>query len=149
KVVLRGNFHTAASILRHQLHLEEGELLTEDALAEAARQLRLTGLFNAVSIDLPDLEGRSPVINAVVHVEERYDNLAELELQGGYSTYQGAFFTTIGRLNNLLGRGISLTGTFTDGTKIFDLEGQLRFPQYLLGDIFTVDVTGLYKQQLT
>ncbi len=153
KVVVRGNFKTKESIILGELHFHEGQLLTQDALADAVTGLRNTSLFNAVNVELPDLGGGSSVINAIVRVEERHDNAAEVEVDTGYSTFQSLFVTGIWRQLNILGYGVQLTASGTVSTKIFDLESTLRFPQWLVGHIapfdFSIDLTALYKQQDT
>ena len=77
---------------RPQLELRRGRRRSPtDALAEGARRLRNTGLFDAVNIDLPDLDSDSAgAVNASSRVEERYDYLAQLDVEVGYSSYNGA-----------------------------------------------------------
>ena len=152
-IVIRGNFKTSTDIIRGELKLHEGELLTSDALADAARRLRATGLFDAVNIDPLDLGGDSQLVNAIVRVEERYDNKAQVDLEAGYSSYNGLFGTTTTRLGNIFGVGANFSGTATYGQKIKDLEGTFRLPQYLLrywtGLEVQTELTGLYLQQDT
>src|SRR5213076_3559303 len=59
KIVIRGNFKTRDSIILDQLGLRDGAPLTSDALADGARRLRNTGLFETVSIAMPDLDAAS------------------------------------------------------------------------------------------
>lgn len=165
KVVVRGAFRTSRGVILGELPLHEGDLLTTDALAEGARRLRNTGLFNAVNIDLPDLCGgqtrsqagcqsSSPIVNAVVRVEERYLNRIEIGLQVGYSSYNtGPFAGITWRQGNLLGRGIDFRAAFTAGTKIIDAESTLRFPPWLVRPYLPIDfrteITGLVRRQIT
>ena len=46
------------------------------------------------------------VVNAIVRVEERYDYLAQIELERGYSSYNGLFGSLTATDNNIAGRGI-------------------------------------------
>ena len=163
KVVIRGNFKTRESVIRRQLGLKEGALLTSDALANGARQLRNTGLFDAVNIELPDLCGPqatqatctsgSSVVNGVVRVEERYDQSATVDLLGGYSSYNGAFAGAGFAMRNLAGLGLVWTVNATIGTKITDLETAFQIPKWLVPEwspiAFRTDITGLYQQQDT
>jgi outer membrane protein assembly factor BamA len=163
KVVIRGNFKTRESVIRRQLGLDEGALLTSDALAKGARQLRNTGLFDAVNIELPDLCGPqatqatctsgSSVVNGVVRVEERYDQSATVDLLGGYSSYNGAFAGAGFAMRNLGGLGLVWTVNATIGTKITDLETAFQIPKWLVPEwspiAFRTDITGLYQQQDT
>ena len=164
KIVIRGAFRTMPWVILGELPFHEGDLLTTDALAEGARRLRNTGLFNAINIDLPDLCGNqttsqagcqsaSLVVNAVVRVEERYDDRIQIDLQVGYSSFNGAFAGIGWHQGNVFGRGIDLKASFTYGTKIFDLESTLLFPPWLVRSFSPVDfrteLTGLVKQQDT
>jgi outer membrane protein insertion porin family len=166
KVVVRGNFKTHLSVILDELRLREGSLLTSDALADGARRLRNTGLFDAVNIELPDLcgalsssqascAGGSSIVNAVVRVEERYDQTATVDLYTGYSSYNGLFGGAVFAMRNLRGRGLVWTVNLTEGTKITDLESTFQIPRWLDPDWipeslhFRTDLTGLYKQQDT
>jgi len=153
KLVIRGNFKTSTDIIRGELQLHEGELLTSDALADAARRLRATGLFDAVNIDPLDLGGDSQFVNAIVRIEERYDSKAQVDIEGGYSSYNGVFATTTVKLGNIGGVGANFTTTGTYAQKLKDLEGTFRLPQYLIrhwtGVEVQTELTGLYRQQDT
>lgn len=145
KVVIRGNFRTRSSIIAGELQLAEGGLLTKDALAEGARRLRGTGLFDAVNVAMPDLDNISEgEVNAIVEVAERYDYVTQIDTEGGYSSFNGAFVKLIPTFKNLWGRGISLdlAGTIgfspsklvNDGELVLrqlSAETTLRVPQFL------------------
>lgn len=162
KVVIRGNFRTRDSIIHKLLELDEGAPLTKDALADGARRLRNSGLFDAVNVALPDLENISEgSVNAVVEIAERYDYLAQVDVEVGGSSYNGAFLTLSPGLKNLFGLGISLD---LKGTIGFDLgkalnnelklkqlsaEGTLRFPQWLSEQYLHVPKTLAFQTELT
>jgi outer membrane protein assembly factor BamA len=152
KIVVRGNFKTRTHIIIAELRgpgnepgFREGEPLTKDALAESARRLRNTGLFDAVNVAMPDLDNTSEgSVNAVVEVAERYDLIAQLDAEIGQSSYNGAFLRLIPSFKNLFGRGISLdlAGTIgfdapeylsTGNLQLRQLSGEatLRIPQWL------------------
>ena len=154
RIIIRGNFRTHSSLIRGELaqakpRFEEGQPLTADGLADAARKLRNTTLFSAVNIELPDLATDNSVVNAVVRVEERYDYTAQVELGTGYSSYTGLFFNVTPTDYNILGRGISLQLLGTYGSKLQDYEATLRIPPWLLGHVFQTEVTGRYIEQDT
>lgn len=165
KIVVRGAFRTSPSVIVGELPFREGDLLTTDALAEGAQQLRNTGLFDAVNIDLPDLcsglalsqagcLSNSPIVNAVVRVEERFDNRIQIELQVGYSSYNsGPFAGVAWHQGNVFGRGIDFRAALTAGTKILDFESTLKFPPWLVRSWspidFSTQLTGLIKRQDT
>jgi outer membrane protein assembly factor BamA len=167
QVVIRGNFKTRDSIIRSELNLKRGELLTQDALADGARRLRNTALFDAVSVSMPDLETtRTGEVNAVVDVVERYDFRAQVDAEAGYSSYNGAFLKLIPSLKNLFGIGISfdVAGTigfdlaryFSNGEqriRQLSAEATLRVPQWLSRRIspveFQTELTAFHRLQDT
>ena len=165
KVVIRGNFKTRDSIILSELGLRRGALFTQDALADGARRLRNTALFDAVSVRMPDLETTTAgEVNAVVEVVERYDFLAQIDVEAGYSSYNGAFLQLIPAFRNLFGIGMSfdVAGTIgfdlaeylrTGATKLRQLsaEATLRVPQWLSRRIspieFQTELTAFHRLQ--
>ena len=168
KIVMRGNFHTRDFVIEDELRLAQGDLLTKDRLAEAARRLRNMGLFDAVNIAMPDLDGTSEgEVNAVVEVTERYDRRFGLDLEGGYSSYSGAFLKLVPTVKNIGGVGISFDVPGTIGVDVVDafagdltlkqlsVEPTLRIPPYLshrylfgLPEVAT-ELSGFHRQQDT
>jgi outer membrane protein assembly factor BamA len=156
-IIIRGNFHTRASIILGELQLDTGKPLTAVAIKDALRRLRAMGLFDAVDLQLPTLctEGDANCaaardhVDAVVRVQERYDYSASIDLSAGYSSYSGAFVTAGPSFNNLFGVGLTdlLTGTY--GTKIKDIENVLRVPRWLLGHLVQGEVDAFYRVQDT
>ncbi len=168
KVVVRGNFHTRDSIVEDELRLKQGDLLTKDRLAEGARRLRNTGLFDAVNIAMPDLDGTSEgEVNAVVEVTERFDRRFGLDLEGGYSSYSGAFLKLVPTIKNIGGIGISFDFPATIGLDVGDafdgsvtlkqlsIEPTLRIPPYLSKNYLfgipevATELSGFHRQQDT
>ena len=176
KIVIRGNFRTRTSIILDELRgpsdeagFREGRPLTKDALAESARRLRNTGLFEAVNIAMPDLDNTSEgSVNAVVEVTERYDFRAQLELELGVSSYNGTFVRLTPTFKNLFGLGISLDVSGTIGVDLVDsietektklrqlsLESTLRIPQWLMRNFFPdlfapqAELTAFHRRQDT
>jgi len=176
KIVIRGNFRTRSSIILDELRgpsdeagFREGRPLTKDALAESARRLRNTGLFEAVNVAMPDLDNTSAgSVNAVVEVTERYDFRAQVEAEGGISSYNGTFVRLTPTFKNLFGLGISLdiSGTIgvdliesieTEETKLrqLSLESTLRIPQWLMRNFFPdlfapqAELTAFHRRQDT
>lgn len=166
KIVIRGNFRTTDTTIRKLFDVDEGDLLTKDALAEGARRLRNSGLFDAVNVAMPDLDNISEgSVNAVVEIAERYDYRAQLDLEFGGSTYNGLFVTVNPAFKNLFGRGISLDlkGTvgidyyaaFAGNLKLKQLSAEttLRFPQWLTKGWspveFQTELSGFHRRQDT
>ena len=166
KIVIRGNFRTRGSIIMGELKLKEGQPLTTDALAESTRRLRNTSLFDAVIIHTPDLKTTSVgSVNAVVEITERYDYLAQIDVEGGYSSFNGAFIKLLPGFKNLFGIGVSLDLAGTVGFDVSELidralelrqlsaEAILRIPQYLSRRFspveFGTELTGFHRRQDT
>lgn len=168
-VVIRGNFRTHGSFIRDEMKLRLGRPLTEDALADAERQIRGMGLFDAVNIDTPALCAGSEkeciaagtAVDAIVRVQERYDYKAQAEVSAGYSSLSGEFITITPANKNLFGTGASLQLAGTYGSKIRDVEATLRIPRWLvrrpvrhiplLGkvDPLEAEITAFYREQDT
>ncbi len=137
-VVIRGNFRTRHSVILDELRFTEGKPLTSDALADAARRLRATGLFEAVILEPVELDTATEgEVNAVVRVEERYDYHASVDLQLGYSSYNGLFFTIIPSAKNLFGLGMSFDIVTTIGINP-DVLPKLRLKQLSIEPTFVI-----------
>lgn len=167
KVVIRGNFKTRSSIIRSELGLKAGTLLTSDKLAEGARRLRNTALFDSVNIAMPDLDSTSAgAVNAVVEVTERYDYVMGGTGEVGYSSFNGAFLRLSPAFQNLFGVGISLELGGTIGFEAapavqgeLDLrqlagDATLRFPKFIPRQLgipseFQTDLTAFHSRQET
>ncbi|MDB4963801.1 MAG: surface antigen [Myxococcales bacterium] len=169
KVVIRGNFRTRTSIILGELRFTEGAPLTKDVLAEGARRLRNTGLFDAVNVAMPDLDNTSEgSVNAVVEVAERFDFRATVDAETGLSTYNGAFIRLIPSFKNLFGAGVSLDlagtigfapGAATEGDlelRQLGAEATLRFPPWLWRRLplfgaleFQTELTAFHRRQDT
>ncbi|CAN5919173.1 hypothetical protein BH11MYX2_BH11MYX2_29380 [soil metagenome] len=145
KVVVRGNFKTDRGTILSELRFVEGAPLTKETLADGARRLRNTGLFESVNVAMPDLDtASSGAVNAVVEIAERHDNKLRVDLEAGFSSFNGLFGRVVPSFKNLFGRGISLDLSGTLGVKPkkkllsgnYDLqqlaaEVTLRFPEFL------------------
>jgi outer membrane protein assembly factor BamA len=165
EVVIRGNFKTRDSIILSELGLRRGALFTQDALADGARRLRNTALFDAVSVTMPDLETTTAgEVNAVVAVVERYDFHAQIDVEAGYSSYNGAFLQLIPSFKNLFGIGISFDVAGTIGLDLAEYlrngdaklrqlsaEATLRVPPWLSRRIspveFQTELTAFHRLQ--
>lgn len=166
-VVVRGNFRTHDSVIYGQLGLRRGQPLTRNAIANSARTLRSTALFDAVTITMPDLATTSAgEVHAVVEVTERHDRWAEVQVEAGLSTYNGLFGRLVGSRKNMFGRGVSLDLGVTYG---FDFEalferseleqrqlafdGTFALPQFLTRRLkpvdFRTELTGFHRNQDT
>jgi outer membrane protein assembly factor BamA len=92
KVLVRGNFRTKTWVIRDELDFDEGERLTADVYGRGPAQLRTTGLFNMVNVELANFEETSDgTVNVVVRVEERHVGRGWVISELGYSTLKGVF----------------------------------------------------------
>jgi outer membrane protein assembly factor BamA len=167
KVVIRGNFKTRDAIILRELGLKQGSKLTSDKLAEGARRLRNTALFDSVNIAMPDLNNTGTgEVNAVVEVTERYDYIVGAAFEFGYSSFNGVFTKLSPSFQNLLGTGVSLDLSGTIGAELAPLfdgaldlrqlaaEGTLRFPKFIAGQLgspidFQTELTAFHRRQET
>ena len=137
KIALRGNFKTADWVIRDEMKLAEGDALTVDAAEEAQANLRGSGLFSAVQIDYVGIEDpRQEVVNVLVQVEERHDNLFESLAGAGYSTDKEAFVRAGIIMANLFGTGTRFDIQGLLGQKEQSIEAKLAFPRWVMRRLF-------------
>ena len=137
KVALRGNFKTADWVILDEMKLREGDLLTVDAAEEAQANLRGSGLFSSVQIDYIGLEDpRQEVVNVLVSVEERHDNLFESLAGAGYSTDKSWFIEAGAIWANLFGTGTRFDLRAVVGFKEQSIEAKLAFPRWVMRRLF-------------
>ncbi|MCE9573626.1 MAG: BamA/TamA family outer membrane protein [Deltaproteobacteria bacterium] len=131
KVVVRGNFRTRTKVILDELGFEEGAPLTGALYAAGPRRLRAMNLFSAVNVELLDFEQvDSDRVNVVVRVEERYDERAQVDFEGGYTQVNNVFLKVTPTLPNLWGTGLWLQGAATLGYSYQAIEGSLRVPRW-------------------
>lgn len=154
KIALRGNFKTREWVIREELGLEEGDLLTADRIRNAQQNLQRSGLFSTVQLDYYGLEdNRRETVNLIVRVEERHDYLAGVELGGGWST-DSSFFAEAGlRSSNVAGIGAQLDSRVQWGFELRSVDGNLVFPRWLmrhwLRTPFVFQVGGFWREEVT
>ncbi|HRC58430.1 MAG TPA: POTRA domain-containing protein, partial [Kofleriaceae bacterium] len=154
RVILRGNFRTDRDVILGELGFKEGLPLTANLSSEGQSRLRATGLFDAVNVTYIDGDG---VSHAVVHVEERFDARAQLDLEGGASYLNGndpnLFLKGRVSLPNLGGRGIKLDLAATLGTELTFIDASVRVPRFLvrrwLPLAFDAELSTFWRQQDT
>ena len=166
KVIIRGNFRTRRSVIVGELGFDEGDAVTSTMLAQGPRAVRATGLFEAVNVELLNLDADATTpVDAVVRVEERYDARLQVDTELGYSTRNGLFARAKGALPNLWGSGIYTDLALAYG---FDVNGldlsewtrqysaielSGRIPHWLADRAFPVafdtEITGYLREQDT
>ncbi len=106
RIEFAGNSTTNDEVLRRELKVNEGDLLNRTALDVSLQKLQQLGYW--VPADEPRLE---PVegeqkVDVLIRGEEQSRN--EVQVGGGYSELEGAFFLASYQTRNFLGRGETL-----------------------------------------
>ncbi|HZN54399.1 MAG TPA: outer membrane protein assembly factor BamA [Candidatus Polarisedimenticolaceae bacterium] len=99
-----GNTATQDKVLRREFRLNEGDLFNRSVLDLSVRKVNQLGYFEArpENVSVEPVEGTNKV-RVQVPGEERGRN--EVQVGGGYSGADGAFFTGYYSTKNFLGRG--------------------------------------------
>jgi outer membrane protein assembly complex protein YaeT len=134
RVVVRGNFKTRSWVIRDVLGLSQGQPLIRARLLAGRDALQQSGLFSSVRVDVLGLseDEHYPVVHPLVSVQERYDNLGDIELRGGYSEQAHFFAAGGGAMRNVAGVGISTSLTVLFGQKLLAGELTGRLPWWFM-----------------
>jgi len=98
-----GNTSTRDNVLRRELLLSEGDLFNRTALDVSQRKLNQLGYWQALQEPIVEpIEGENRV-DVTIAGEEQGRN--EIQVGGGYSGVDGAFFNGVYSTRNFLGRG--------------------------------------------
>jgi outer membrane protein assembly complex protein YaeT len=103
KIEFRGNTSTYDKVLRREMILMEGDLFSRTKLDVSKAKVNQLGYFEVVGEPVVEpVEGENR-INVIMSGEERGRN--EIQVGGGYSGLDGAFFNGVYSTRNFLGRG--------------------------------------------
>ncbi len=102
RVDVVGNTRTHDSVIRRQMHLDEGDALNKDQLLVSERRIKGLGYFDRVDIGV--VPGSTPD-QSVVRVSVREKSTASLNFGASYSTDSGVAGTVSYTERNLFGRG--------------------------------------------
>ena len=105
-VILRHRGKTQDGILRSQIVVEEGELLSEEAMARTRDNLLRMGIFDRVVVEPSDPQEVSVAKDVVVELRER--KTYAFDLGGGASTGEGVRVFTGFSDGNLFGTALRL-----------------------------------------
>jgi outer membrane protein insertion porin family len=98
-----GNTSTRDAVLRRELLLSEGSLFNRTALDVSQRKLNQLGYWQALEEPVVEpIEGENRVDVTIVGAEQGRN---EIQVGGGYSGVDGAFFNGVYSTRNFLGRG--------------------------------------------
>jgi outer membrane protein insertion porin family len=140
EILIRGTFKTWRHVILNEIPLRTGDRFDLSRSEQAERNLRTLGLFRTVQLTWLGLDDKREVVHLLVHVEERYDHWAAVELGVGFSTDTvagtAAFANATVSQGNLLGLGYTLsfltegTYSFTLGTWSWHLNGTFLDPRW-------------------
>jgi outer membrane protein insertion porin family len=103
RVEFLGNLSTRDNVLRREVLLREGDLFSRTALDVSARKLNQLGYWQVLEEPIVEpVEGESRV-DVTISGQEAGRN--EIQVGGGYSGVNGAFFNGVYSTRNFLGRG--------------------------------------------
>jgi len=87
KILVRGNSSTSRRLIIERLKIEQGDLVTPEALAESERRLMELGIFDGATVQMVAPETAADEKNIIVQVTEGKPQY--LELRGGIATVEG------------------------------------------------------------
>ena len=104
RIEFTGNTATQDKVLRREFRINEGDLFSRSTLDASVAKVNQLGYFEArpETVGVQPIEGTNKV-QITVPGEERGRN--EIQVGGGYSGSDGAFFTGYYSTRNFLGRG--------------------------------------------
>jgi outer membrane protein insertion porin family len=104
RIEFTGNTATQDKVLRREFRINEGDLFSRSTLDASVAKVNQLGYFEArpEAVSVQPIEGTNKV-QITVPGEERGRN--EIQVGGGYSGSDGAFFTGYYSTRNFLGRG--------------------------------------------
>jgi len=144
RVSIRGNSKTRDSVIRRELRIAEGELFSATNLERSRQHVRALGYFESVAISTH--RGSSDaMIDVEVEVRERATDT--FQAGGGFSSTDSLFVQGQVAMQNLLGRGQSLSGQvqLSSVRRLFTLH---FVEPYLLDSQWTFGAE-LYSQSLS
>ena len=142
RVEFNGNTSTQDKVLRREFRLNEGDLFNRTTLDNSVAKVNQLGYFEVKPEDVavtPN-EGASTVNVAVAGLEKGRN---EIQVGGGYSGGEGAFFTGLYSTRNFLGRGevVSLSLQIGGRRNLYQISFQ---EPYFLNKPYTFGVS-LYR----
>jgi outer membrane protein insertion porin family len=149
KVRITGNDLTMNGVIRRQILFREGERFDQDRLWKSEVELYNTALFSRVTLKpgefRPDPDdAENGALDLDLEVEER--DPIQLELYGGYGSYEKLRGGVVLRDINLFGTGRMLEGRFK--ASFVGVRAELNFEDSItLGRDFTLAVRSAFEQR--
>jgi outer membrane protein assembly complex protein YaeT len=130
RIDFAGNTATQDRVLRREFRLAEGDLFSQSLLDLSVNKVNQLGYFEAKREDVAvtPVEGQDKV-RVTVPGEEKGRN--EVQVGGGYSGLDGAFFTGYYSTRNLLGRGQVFSASIQVGGQASRYQLAFQEPYFL------------------
>ncbi len=145
RIEFSGNTLTQDRVLRREFRLGEGDLFSRSLLDLSVAKVNQLGYYEAKREDvvIEPVTGENQV-KITVPGEEKGRN--EINVGGGYSGVDGAFFQGFYSTKNFLGRGMILSASLQVGGRANRYQIQLQEP-WFLGTPYTLGFS-LFRQDL-
>ena len=111
-ITLKGNLKTRDVVILRELPLEKNDYFTADKLFNGLKNLRTTGLFKSIDVQIDNKNGEN---NVMVVVEEKISSLIRFGLKADNERY--VQFSVDARDENLFGTGAELGALFFGGLR--------------------------------
>ena len=102
-IEFQGNSYTLDKVLRREMAVSEGEVLTESALQESKRRIANLSYLKDIRDTVVPVEGSPSQVDVIIHVEETPSATANLDL--GYNQKEGVIASAGLTHPNFLGTG--------------------------------------------
>lgn len=113
RIQFSGNSATLDSVLRREVILPEGSLYNRDALDVSKIKINQLGYVTSEEDPIIEPDDASQSVTVTFPIEEQGRN--EIQVGGGYSGLDGAFFNGVYSTRNFLGRGQVLSAALQIG----------------------------------
>ena len=129
RIMFSGNTATRDNVLRREVALNEGDLFSRRRLETSQRKINQLGYFQVPQDPLLEPVPEESRVNITIVGEEQGRN--EIQVGGGYSGLEGAFFNGIYSTRNFLGRGQILSTAIQVGGRSNRYQISFQEPYFL------------------
>ena len=129
RIEFRGNSATRDRVLRREVQLLEGELFSRTKLALSAIKVNQLGYFQVLEEPVIEPIGDENRVKITLAGQEAGRN--EIQIGGGFSGLEGAFFSGIYSTRNFLGRGQVLSTAIQVGGRSNRYQISFQEPWFL------------------
>jgi len=144
RIEFRGNSQTQDRVLRRELQLAEGELFGRTKLEVSKAKVNQLGYFQVRGE--PVIEPIADEQNVKITLSGEEQGRNEIQIGGGYSGLEGAFFNGVYSTRNFLGRGQVLSAALQIGGRSSRYQISLQEP-WFLGRPYLLGVS-LYRRSI-